>query len=158
MVNALTFSPTPLPPLITHPSFVSLLRHSLTYFSTRLSLNLAFDHSPFPRLRLKQHSPTRHTRPDLHPMPSKIQTYPMAVPRDPTSAEIAHFLSTRSGEQMMQLVQSIREPAAQATLTASLLFVPTVGGTKSAPQEKTRKALNAFVGFRCKFDFHFSPT
>lgn len=76
----------------------------------------------------------------------------MSAPRDPTSAEIALFLSTRSGDQMMQLVQSIREPAAQATLTASLLFVPpTVGTQISASQEKPRKALNAFVGFRCKF-------
>ncbi|KAF2625950.1 MAT1-1-1 [Macroventuria anomochaeta] len=75
----------------------------------------------------------------------------MAVPKDPTSAEIAHFLSTRSGDQMMQLVQSIREPAAQATLTASLLFVPPTVGTRTTAPEKTRKALNAFVGFRCYY-------
>lgn len=74
----------------------------------------------------------------------------MAVSRDPTSAEIALFLSTRSGDQMMQLVQSIRAPAAQATLTASLLFVPPTVAPKIAPPEKARKALNAFVGFRCK--------
>ena len=61
------------------------------------------------------------------------------------------FLSTRSGDQMMQLVQSIRAPAAQATLTASLLFVPPIVAPQNAPLEKTRKALNAFVGFRCKF-------
>nr|AIF76159.1 mating type protein MAT1-1-1 [Didymella maydis] len=75
----------------------------------------------------------------------------MAIPRDPTFAEIAHFLSTRSGDQMMQLVQSIREPSAQATLTASLLALPPTVSTKSAPPEKTRKALNAFVGFRCYY-------
>ncbi|KAJ4413274.1 hypothetical protein N0V91_000249 [Didymella pomorum] len=75
----------------------------------------------------------------------------MAVPRDPTSAEIAHFLSTRSGDQMMQLVQSIREPAAQATLTATLLALQPTVSTKSAPPEKARKALNAFVGFRCYY-------
>ncbi|KAF1934334.1 MAT1-1-1 [Didymella exigua CBS 183.55] len=84
-------------------------------------------------------------------MPSKIQTYPMVVLRDPTSAEIAYFLSTRSGDQMVQLVQSIREPAAQATLTASLLAIPPAVITKSALPEKTRKALNAFVGFRCYY-------
>nr|AER26921.1 MAT1-1-1 mating-type protein [Longididymella vitalbae] len=84
-------------------------------------------------------------------MPFKIQTRPMALPRDPTPAEIAHYLSTRSGDQMMQIVQSIREPVAQATLTASLLFLPPTVGTKSAPLEKTRKALNAFVGFRCYY-------
>lgn len=85
------------------------------------------------------------------PMPAKVQTRGMAVPRDPTSAEIALYLSTRSGDQMMQLVQSIRAPAAQATLTASLLFVPPVVAPRHSPREKTRKALNAFVGFRCKF-------
>ncbi|KAJ4346199.1 hypothetical protein N0V95_005615 [Ascochyta clinopodiicola] len=79
----------------------------------------------------------------------------MAVPRDPTSTEIALFLSTRSGDQMMQLVQSIRAPAAQATLTASLLFVPPTVVARTTPPEKTRKALNAFVGFRCKIGSQF---
>ncbi|KAF2132265.1 MAT1-1-1 [Dothidotthia symphoricarpi CBS 119687] len=74
----------------------------------------------------------------------------MDIPRDPTSAEIAYFLSTRSGDQMVQLMQSIREPAAQVTLTASLLLAPPVSGQIAAP-EKTRKALNAFVGFRCYY-------
>nr|AER26924.1 MAT1-1-1 mating-type protein [Calophoma clematidina] len=84
-------------------------------------------------------------------MPSKVQRHPMAIPRNPTSAEIALFLSTRSGDQMMQLVQSIRAPAAQATLTASLLFAPPTFGIRTAPPEKPRKALNAFVGFRCYY-------
>ncbi|KAL6712588.1 hypothetical protein ACN47E_000465 [Coniothyrium glycines] len=77
----------------------------------------------------------------------------MAIPRDPTCAEIAHFLSTRSGDQMVQLVQAIREPAAQAALTASLLFVPpplAITAKVVAP-EKVKKALNAFVGFRCYY-------
>lgn len=141
----------------TSPSFVSLPRHSLTYFSTRRLFDLVFDLPQFVCLQLNQHAWTRHTRPD-QAMPSKIQTYLIAVPRDPTSAEIAYFLSTRSGDQMMQLVQSIREPAAQATLTASLLALPPTVSTKSAPSEKARKALNAFVGFRCKFHSHFRPT
>lgn len=141
----------------TSPSFVALPRRSLTYFSIRHLLNLTLDRPLFVCLRLYQQASTQHTRPDLA-MPSKIHTYPMAVPRDPTSAEVAHFLSTRSGEQMMQLVQSIREPAAQATLTASLLALPPTVSTKSAPPEKARKALNAFVGFRCRFHSHFRPT
>lgn len=84
----------------------------------------------------------------------------MAFPRDPTSAEIAYFLSTRNGDQMMQLVESIREPSAQAALTTSLLLVPPMAVKKTALPEKTRKALNAFVGFRCKFHshLHFNPT
>nr|AER26940.1 MAT1-1-1 mating-type protein [Didymella pinodes] len=84
-------------------------------------------------------------------MPSKIPTYSAVIPRDPTSAEIVRFLSTRSGEQMMQLIQSISEPAAQAALTASLLTLPPTVSTKIAPPEKAKKALNAFVGYRCYY-------
>ena len=91
-------------------------------------------------------------------MPSKIPTYSAVIPRDPTSAEIVRFLSTRSGEQMMQLIQSISEPAAQAALTASLLTLPPTVSTKIAPPEKAKKALNAFVGYRCKFHLHIRPS
>ncbi|OAL57031.1 MAT1-1-1 mating-type protein [Pyrenochaeta sp. DS3sAY3a] len=75
----------------------------------------------------------------------------MAVPRDPTTAEIAEFLSTRTGREMAQLVQAIRQPAAQAVLTHSLLFVPPPVAGKIANPEKAKKALNAFVGFRCYY-------
>ncbi|KAH7381673.1 MAT1-1-1 mating-type protein [Pyrenochaeta sp. MPI-SDFR-AT-0127] len=75
----------------------------------------------------------------------------MAIPRDPTAAEIAQFLSTRSGGQMVQIVQAIREPAAQAALTASLLFAPLPITSHKAIPEKAKKALNAFVGFRCYY-------
>lgn len=141
----------------TPPSFVFLPRHSLAYCSIRRLLDLTFDHPEFVCLQLNQNASKRRTRSD-QAIPSKIQTYLMAAPRDPTSAEIAHFLSTRSGDQMMQLVQSIREPAAQATLTATLLALQPTVSTKSAPPEKARKALNAFVGFRCKFGPHFRHT
>jgi hypothetical protein len=53
--------------------------------------------------------------------------------RNPAEAEVDRFLQTRSGKQMVQLFRLIPEPAAQA-----------------AP-EKAKKALNAFVGFRCKY-------
>nr|BAP25502.1 mating type protein 1 [Pseudopyrenochaeta lycopersici] len=75
----------------------------------------------------------------------------MEIPRDPTAAEIAQFLITRSGGQMVQIVQAIREPAAQAALTASLLFAPPPIAGRSAVPEKAKKALNAFVGFRCYY-------
>jgi sarcosine oxidase gamma subunit len=79
-------------------------------------------------------------------------TFAMAIVRDPTNAEIARFLSTRSGAQMVQLVQSLREPAAQAALTAALLLLPppAPSGGRSKLLDKNKKALNAFVGFRCK--------
>jgi hypothetical protein len=74
----------------------------------------------------------------------------MAVARDPTPAEVRDFITTRSGAEIVQLMRAMREPAAQVALTASLLLAPpTVAGPAAAP-EKTKKALNAFVGFRCK--------
>ncbi|KAJ4983497.1 hypothetical protein SVAN01_11012 [Stagonosporopsis vannaccii] len=75
----------------------------------------------------------------------------MAIPRDPTPAEIAHFLITRSGDQMLQLVQSLRAPVAQAALTKTMLWFPPKATVKVSPPEKARKALNAFVGFRCYY-------
>nr|AHY81324.1 MAT1-1-1 mating-type protein [Stagonosporopsis tanaceti]AIT18256.1 MAT1-1-1 mating type protein [Stagonosporopsis tanaceti] len=84
-------------------------------------------------------------------MPSQMHTYPMAVPRDPTTAEIAQFLVTRSGDQMSQLVQALTTPAAQAALTRSMLLLPPKVTPKVAPPEKAKKALNAFVGFRCYY-------
>jgi hypothetical protein len=79
----------------------------------------------------------------------------MAISRDPTNAEIARFLTTRTGNQMLTLMSALREPAAQAALTASMLKVPPllVPAGKAFTSEKAKKALNAFVGFRCKFQF-----
>nr|AAR04446.1 DNA binding protein with alpha box domain [Pleospora sp. P107] len=75
----------------------------------------------------------------------------MALVRDPTGAEIARFLATRTGAQMVQLMRCIKEPTAEAAFTAKLLFaLPAVSGRSTAP-EKARKALNAFVGFRCYY-------
>ncbi|KAF2176176.1 hypothetical protein K469DRAFT_466439, partial [Zopfia rhizophila CBS 207.26] len=76
--------------------------------------------------------------------------------RDPTPAEIAYFLATRTGPQMLQLVRAIKDPAAQATLTTALLLAPPIiSGRKTTPK-KAKKALNAFVGFRCKFQSPFT--
>lgn len=72
------------------------------------------------------------------------------VSRDPTSAEIARFLASRTGTQMTQLVHDMSEPAAQATFTLSLpvlLSPPVVHGHTMAPK-KVKKAVNSFMGFR----------
>jgi hypothetical protein len=77
--------------------------------------------------------------------------------RNPAEAEVDRFLQTRSGKQMVQLFRLIPEPAAQAALTARLLLLapPVMSGHRRlvAP-EKAKKALNAFVGFRCKYTTH----
>jgi hypothetical protein len=66
-------------------------------------------------------------------------------PRAPTEEEIDLYLRSRNGMQMMQLMRGIREPVAQAALTAKLLLAPPlVVGTSAAP-EKAKKTPNAFV-------------
>jgi hypothetical protein len=72
------------------------------------------------------------------------------VSRDPTSAEIARFLTSRTGTQMTQLVHAMSEPAARATFTSSLpiLFTPPVVHGRTATPKKVKKAVNSFIGFR----------
>ncbi|KAJ8110709.1 hypothetical protein OPT61_g6517 [Boeremia exigua] len=94
-----------------------------------------------------------------HPMaiprdPTTAERDPTTAERDPTTAEIAHFLTTRSGEEMVRLVQAIRAPAAQASFTTTMLHMQPAVVSTSAPlaaPEKTKKALNAFVGYRCYY-------
>ncbi|KAH6620149.1 MAT1-1-1 mating-type protein [Boeremia exigua] len=84
-------------------------------------------------------------------MSSILRTGQVVVSRDPTAAEIERFLASRSGSQMTQLMRSIQAPAAQVSLAKSMLLIPSTAHTKSAPPEKAKKALNAFVGFRCYY-------
>lgn len=86
-------------------------------------------------------------------MPLQLQARPMAVARDPTAAEIEHFLVTRKKDDILRLVQSMKTPAAHAALTNAMLLIPPKVATKSPPPtpEKAKKALNAFVGYRCNF-------
>ncbi|KAF2477308.1 uncharacterized protein BDR25DRAFT_339254 [Lindgomyces ingoldianus] len=82
-------------------------------------------------------------------MASTNQPSTMVVRRDPTPEEIAHFLATRTAAQMLQLVQAMRDPGAQAALTTTLLLAPPAVSKHTTTPEKAKKALNAFVGFRC---------
>nr|Q9Y8D3.1 RecName: Full=Mating-type protein MAT-1 [Curvularia kusanoi]AAD33443.1 mating type protein MAT-1 [Curvularia kusanoi] len=75
----------------------------------------------------------------------------MNLTRDPTGAEIARFIATRTGAQMVELMRCISEPAAQAAFTANLLAAPPVVDARPAASERARKALNAFVRFRCYY-------
>nr|CAP08779.1 mating type 1-1 protein [Pyrenophora tritici-repentis] len=74
--------------------------------------------------------------------------------RDPTNAEIAEFLANRSGAQMLQLMRYIREPAAQVAFANQMMNLPApVSNRRATPElvQKPKKALNAFVGFRCYY-------
>nr|ADE44127.1 MAT1 [Alternaria brassicicola]ADE44128.1 MAT1 [Alternaria brassicicola]BAJ10491.1 mating type protein MAT1-1-1 [Alternaria brassicicola]BAJ10492.1 mating type protein MAT1-1-1 [Alternaria brassicicola] len=80
-------------------------------------------------------------------------TFVARLLRNPAEAEVDRFLQTRSGKQMVQLFRLIPEPAAQAALTARLLLLapPVMSGRRFIAPEKAKKALNAFVGFRCYY-------
>nr|Q9Y8C7.1 RecName: Full=Mating-type protein MAT-1 [Curvularia ellisii]AAD33449.1 mating type protein MAT-1 [Curvularia ellisii] len=71
--------------------------------------------------------------------------------RAPTEDEIAKFLATRTSSQMLQLMRCIKQPAAQFAFTAKLLTITPVKNTPPTVPEKAKKALNAFVGFRCYY-------
>ena len=148
-MNALTLSPAACPAtyLISPSCLCSISSTPIPYISTANFLVSLFNSSA---TRKRATQLTLHDKEAQPSLPTTI-TLAMAIPRDPTPAEIARFLSTRSGNQMVQLVQSIREPAAQAALTASLLFAPPAIAGRSITPEKAKKALNAFVGFRCRF-------
>lgn len=77
----------------------------------------------------------------------------VAIPRDPTAAEIVEFMATRNGAEMARLMHSINDPSAQHAFATALGHSPT--DATAAPQDspeapKNKKALNAFVAFRCK--------
>lgn len=54
---------------------------------------------------------------------------------------------------MVYLLQNMQDPKARAVLTNTLLLAPppvvSTRATSATVSEKTKKALNAFVGFRC---------
>lgn len=72
---------------------------------------------------------------------------PLAVARDPTPDEIKSYLQTRSSAEMAELVQSIGESSAQGALSTAVAFSTPQAPATEAPTQ--RKALNAFVGYRC---------
>jgi hypothetical protein len=78
----------------------------------------------------------------------------MTDPRTPNNAEVRSYIQTRSVWEMMHLVRDIHEPAAQAAFAAKLLLAPPFAVEMIATPEKAekaKKALNAFVGFRCTY-------
>ncbi|PSN70060.1 MAT1-1-1 mating-type protein [Corynespora cassiicola Philippines] len=84
-------------------------------------------------------------------MASMNQSTSMTVHRAPGPDEIASFLTSRTTAQMARLVQAIREPAAAAALTRSLLQAAPGNSGRTETRAKAKKALNAFVGFRCYY-------
>jgi hypothetical protein len=80
----------------------------------------------------------------------------MTESRAPNNAEVESYVQTRSVWEMMHLVRGIHEPAAQAAFAAKLLLAPPFAVGMSATLEKVekaKKALNAFVGFRCAYHY-----
>lgn len=84
-------------------------------------------------------------------MASFSQPADVSAVRQPTSLEISQFIASRTPQEMAELMHSVSHPAAHATLTAALLHTSPREPEAALP-EKNKKALNAFVGFRCKLD------
>jgi hypothetical protein len=88
--------------------------------------------------------------------PPRTATHIMADPRAPNNAEVKSYIESRSVMEMMHLLRGIDEPAAQAAFAAKLLLTPSSAVVTSATPEKVEKskqALNAFVGFRCTYRY-----
>jgi hypothetical protein len=85
-------------------------------------------------------------------MTSNLQRYDMAFSQDPVGPQINDIIQARSGREVVQIIRGLRSPATQAAFTAALLLAPPIRiePEPAAAPEKAKKALNAFVGFRCK--------
>ncbi|KAL5418553.1 hypothetical protein PMIN06_000612 [Paraphaeosphaeria minitans] len=61
------------------------------------------------------------------------------------------YLANCTGAEMVQIMQGMQDPKAKAVLTAALLCAPSPASGRATLPEKVKKALNAFVGFRCYY-------
>jgi hypothetical protein len=107
------------------------------------------DQSPTP-------TPTNPKPTSMSDMSPSPQAFAMAIASDPSGPQAKHLLEGRSGADVMQIMRSLKSPAAQAAFAAALLSTPSAASKPSAVfSEKTKKALNAYIGFRCKL--HLPP-
>jgi hypothetical protein len=120
------------------------------------SVGLSGDaHNQTPNFR-----PSATVQPDQSPTTKNIfstsmsispQAVAMAIARDPKSLHAQTLFSGRSGADIVRLMRSLRDPAEQAALTVALLARSSaVRDPGVGLSEKTKKALNAYLGFRCK--------
>lgn len=65
--------------------------------------------------------------------------------------EVFRYICTRNTQEIAHLMRGFGEPAAQAMFAATLLLAPRIVAGPSATPEKIKKAMNAFVGFRCTY-------
>jgi hypothetical protein len=91
-------------------------------------------------------------KPELYLTTSTMATFQITSTRAPTHAEIGEFIMTRNSLDIVRIMRGLTEPAAQVAFASTLLLAPPpVVGPNTIPEKvKKVKALNAFVGFRCK--------
>ncbi|KAF1913578.1 mating-type protein MAT alpha 1-domain-containing protein [Ampelomyces quisqualis] len=75
--------------------------------------------------------------------------------------DMKHFLNTRDAKQIVQLMRCLNEPVKQVALAAGLMTMsahvtedsatPEAASDNVEKVEKVKKAMNAFVGFRCYY-------
>jgi hypothetical protein len=94
----------------------------------------------------------------FHHITSTMATFQVATTRTRSDiAELQQYAYAPTGADVVEMMKNIKEPAAQVAFVTRLLLAPQVtlgSGTtaeKGEKTEKVKKALNAFVGFRCKY-------
>lgn len=84
-------------------------------------------------------------------MASYGRSYPEDGAQSPQPVDVFKYLTSRTGAEIVQLMQGMQDSGAQAALTTALLFMPSEVPSRATPPAKTKKALNSFVGFRSRF-------
>jgi hypothetical protein len=88
-----------------------------------------------------------------------MATFQVATTRAPSDVpEFQQYGFAPTGQQVINMIMGIADPAAKVAFVTRMLLAPQVpvdsGATseKGVKTEKVKKALNAFVGFRCKYN------
>jgi hypothetical protein len=80
-----------------------------------------------------------------------MTTFKMTGTKTFSPDEVFTYICTRNTQEIAHLMRGFEEPAAQAMFAATLLMTPRIIAARGMTPEKIKKAMNAFVGFRCKY-------
>jgi hypothetical protein len=153
-VNALTLSSAACPATLLTPPSQPLSQ--LTYTLTQPPKIVTFLCLTLLHIAIEQRCQFFITKKlDPHHNTSTMATFKIASTRAPTQAEIRDYLLTLNGLDMVHIMRGITEPAAQVAFATKLLLTPPlIVGPNATPEkaDKAKKALNAFVGFRCTYN------
>jgi hypothetical protein len=86
-----------------------------------------------------------------YPVTSVMTTFKMTDTQTFRPDEVFTYICTRNTQEIAHLMRGFEEPATQAMFAATLLMTPRISAAPRMIPEKIKKAMNAFVGFRCKY-------